>query len=413
MCGLVALIGDPDKKMLDVFKTMVNIDVIRGPDSTGIAAVRKEGVFYMKDTLLPPHLMDDKDFRAEFEGKKYLNYAYIGHNRKATVGHITPDNAHPFQHEHITLVHNGTLRAHIDAGQKERFGTDSESIAYSMAKDGVRPTWRKLNGDASLIWYDARSDRLGTITNARRPLLFAWSKDHKHVVIGSESWMITSACAREKLELATNEEGKPAVFIPKPHHMHQFYWDNTKRIVTVSVKKLKHYDPPPVSRQAQGAKPWEDEWDWWERDQNLGAAYGNGQTGQNSHGGNGEHRHVFKLSDFRKEREEKERRRNETEEEWSARESAKLAKVLGERLAAQKEEEQQLIDNFKATGTATDYGIPEKEFHETYDSCTFCNESLATEFDTAVILDDRRAVCESCVMSAELNNLDYTQMRCF
>ena len=49
--------------------------------------------------------------------------AIIGHNRSATIGNITKDNAHPFRKGDLVGVHNGT----IHSLKQSNGSTDSEA----------------------------------------------------------------------------------------------------------------------------------------------------------------------------------------------------------------------------------------------------------------------------------------------
>src|SRR3546814_15559864 len=108
---------------------MLQVDVIRGMDSTGVAAVRKKHIAVVKDTLLPQYLMSTKQYDKHIDNLD--NFCLIGHNRFATKGKVDATNAHPFKHGHITLAHNGTLRSMWDLPDHANFQTDSEAITYA------------------------------------------------------------------------------------------------------------------------------------------------------------------------------------------------------------------------------------------------------------------------------------------
>ena len=89
---------------------MLWLDALRGFDSTGMFCVNNQGnIYWAKEASNPGK------FLPQAEVKDILNIAFrngkmlVGHNRKATKGSVTDDNAHPFIEENIILVHNGTI----------------------------------------------------------------------------------------------------------------------------------------------------------------------------------------------------------------------------------------------------------------------------------------------------------------
>src|SRR3546814_20890235 len=86
MCGLVGFFGVMNKERFGVFEDMLQVDVIRGMDSTGVAAVRKKHIAVVKDTLLPQYLMSTKQYDKHIDNLD--NFCLIGHNRFATKGKV-------------------------------------------------------------------------------------------------------------------------------------------------------------------------------------------------------------------------------------------------------------------------------------------------------------------------------------
>ncbi|MFW3388445.1 UNVERIFIED_CONTAM: hypothetical protein RF648_20880, partial [Kocuria sp. CPCC 205274] len=129
------------------FEQMLYMDVVRGEHSTGVFA----GFRLDKDNFAV------QIEKAAIASDEYLRSAYwkrvkemrkphatiqnswsvtqpkflVGHNRYATAGAINDRNAHPFNHEHITLVHNGTLDDQSLLPDHQKFAVDSENICYS------------------------------------------------------------------------------------------------------------------------------------------------------------------------------------------------------------------------------------------------------------------------------------------
>ena len=194
MCGIVAVFGKVGVIEEKIFCDLLQVDVLRGHDSTGIAAIRLDGsAKVMKDTVLPTDFL----MRGHV-GKMFnkVNKAYIGHNRAATTGKVTAKNAHPFVAGHITGVHNGTLLSEDGLINAYAFGTDSEAIFDHIRQKGIADTWKNVDGAAAIVWWDAKDKSFNFIRNIRRPLHFAYTSDKATLFVASEGWMIAGCVAR-------------------------------------------------------------------------------------------------------------------------------------------------------------------------------------------------------------------------
>src|SRR5690348_5835448 len=106
MCGIVLVAGKISKNEEGAFKTLLELDTIRGPHSTGVLSVTHDKIVTVaKSVGTPWDLYDTSSFRSLFSKSHTL---LLGHNRYATVGAITKGNAHPFEHDNVVGVHNGT-----------------------------------------------------------------------------------------------------------------------------------------------------------------------------------------------------------------------------------------------------------------------------------------------------------------
>lgn len=118
--------------------------------------------------------------------------ALIGHNRYATLGKITNKTAHPFRHNSITGVHNGTLYNHeeLAGGKGASFTIDSEAVMFALSTDAPKTVLEGMVGAFALVWHDQRDNSLNFARNDERPLTFAVSADKGVVLWASEELML-------------------------------------------------------------------------------------------------------------------------------------------------------------------------------------------------------------------------------
>ena len=207
MCGIVGCVGNIWNKEEQAFKLLLQLDTIRGPHSTGIAAIGKnKGSWeYLKNIGTPWELMSDQGFgriMAKTHG------ALIGHNRWATMGAINADNAHPFHQGNFVGVHNGTLRNRSTLSNYKNFDVDSENLYHNMDVEGVEETLKKLNGAFALVWYNIEEHKIYMVRNSERPLYVCKTKDGKTYFWASEKWMLKVALNKNNLEFEEPEELK-------------------------------------------------------------------------------------------------------------------------------------------------------------------------------------------------------------
>lgn len=185
MCGIVGALMKNNAgfytKQEDVFFQMLYADAIRGYDSTGVVGVERHGGFHIakeaaEATWVIPQIKAEKFFTDRMSGTKPEGKAWIGHNRKSTVGKTTDDNAHPFVvNNEFAMVHNGTLHNHKQLADVE---VDSEALAITLHKAMGEKDWKvameealgKVYGAYACVWYDQRSNKVHLLRNAERPL---------------------------------------------------------------------------------------------------------------------------------------------------------------------------------------------------------------------------------------------------
>lgn len=229
MCGIVGALGAIGINEEKAFKLMLQLDTVRGPDSTGVFGVSTLGAQRtIKAVGTPWELMETKSFDKFFAGAYNL---LIGHNRWATVGGVTKATAHPFTIDDVTGVHNGTLKNwERKLDDSYDFDVDSECLYHNIAKNGLVETLDKLGyGDAyALVYYDAETNKVNFIRNTERPLWFAYTKDGRTLFWASEAWMITVAAAKSNVKL------QPAFQL------------ETNTLVSIDVVRSNAYNAKPI-----------------------------------------------------------------------------------------------------------------------------------------------------------------------
>lgn len=199
MCGLYAIISRHKSGLvgndLDVFKQMMVDTIQRGDDSTGLFMTD-----YKNPSVLPtgvkvvggPHnIYENADLWKEIERFVSQNAgAIIGHGRWATRGTVNAENAHPFQHEHITLVHNGTIHGGVSYANKgeTKIEVDSHALCVAMAEKGVLEALADVRGAYAVIVHDAKEGCLYAARNDDRPL-HVYSTPERHYIMSEGGFL--------------------------------------------------------------------------------------------------------------------------------------------------------------------------------------------------------------------------------
>lgn len=184
----------------DSFFQMMYVGALRGFDSTGAIAVEHDGTFHIakeavEATFFAPQLKTHKIGRDMYARGK----AFIGHNRKKTVGKILDETAHPFVVDNtFAMVHNGTLFQHQQLANTD---TDSEALAIVLKqafdKDDLIPaieeTLGKVFGAYALAMYNQKKDCVYLLRNKERPLVIVEADDAYYFASepGMLSWILT------------------------------------------------------------------------------------------------------------------------------------------------------------------------------------------------------------------------------
>jgi predicted glutamine amidotransferase len=226
-----------DSSIAKMFKELIASNTVRGYDSTGLIYEEAGEVNTYKKTVAGYDFVELPEVSRiirDYEQSSYL----IAHNRSATRGSISIGNAHPFEANRITGVHNGTL-VNGQSLTKGNYGTDSEAIFNKLdQEDGdASKVISELNGSFVLIWHDYYDNNIHVIRNSERPYSFAKVKDKQIMLGASEYDMLKWVARRNNVELEKK-------FDPKEGYEYIFELDN---VVKPRLKKQELRKPPAIT----------------------------------------------------------------------------------------------------------------------------------------------------------------------
>lgn len=206
MCGIVGMAGAINVKEREVFKDMLVACQVRGRDATGAISIGVDNsVGWAKTVGTPDRLFELKSWDRAVD--RYNSKILIGHCRAKTIGENVHQNAHPFDHEHVIGVHNGTLsHGWRQDRSADGYKVDSDWLLSQISERGVEQIIPEISGAWTLNWWDRRNNTINFLRNDERPLYFAWSQDKKTMFWASEPWMLHGVVGRQ-IKLADLESG--------------------------------------------------------------------------------------------------------------------------------------------------------------------------------------------------------------
>ena len=237
MCGIVGVAGFLGRKEKDVFCDMLVFDSVRGAHSTGILGVDTKGECLLSKAVGDTYVLFDRK-----QTDKTLNHAttlLLGHNRFATVGGITHNNAHPFDFSTLVGAHNGTLRNAWALPYAKEYSVDSQRLFACIEEKGLAESIGMTLGAWTLVWYDKINGSINFLRNEERPLSYCFAENGKDLFWASEGWMLSAALGRNEVK---HTEVK---VVPIDTHM-EFFLDGQKGVNEVVTTIVKGKEPIPI-----------------------------------------------------------------------------------------------------------------------------------------------------------------------
>ena len=239
MCGIVLMMSNEGTKgaaaRRNAFTQGVIIDTMRGPHSTGLAYVDKDGFAETYKKPIPGHdFVETRKFGSII--KDIDDYPImIAHNRWATKGKVNTVNSHPFSHGTITGVHNGSLWTWKNLSPNDDFETDSEYIFKALADaTDTSEVIPYIDGAFVLVWHDSDDNTLHVCRNDDRPFHIAYIKDEDTIIATSEFEMLEFMMHRNGFE-------SDDIFQAKSGHEFIFSMDDLKNPTSIEHELYDDY----------------------------------------------------------------------------------------------------------------------------------------------------------------------------
>lgn len=241
MCGIIGMLDYKAgffKKDEELFKELLIVNSLRGAHSTGIFGGKIEYPADYAKSVGNPYDFIENPATNPIWNKMIRKWRYVvGHGRQATRGKISPENAHPFQIEHITMVHNGTIWD-SDKVDISKHDVDSKAIAHALTEHSPEEVFSDINGAYAIVWHNAQTKRLSLVRNKERLLAIGLDESNKRVMFASEKNMLNMVATRKDIKF------KELFYIPEDV-IFSFNKDTYEyEEIKVPKKKAKIYQIP-------------------------------------------------------------------------------------------------------------------------------------------------------------------------
>lgn len=252
MCGIFGVINGSKYRtsrmtICNFVKDAFTTGSIRGEDSTGMMQRGKNNkVLYHKLPVNGSIFNKDPITKGLIFDVDTSSFT-VCHNRAATAGVVSMENAHPFTHFDedkgcVTGVHNGTLQDWKDFESSDGMLVDSDWAMKMLLNEG-HDAFEYFRGAYCFVWYDDRfPEQLHFARNSDRPMYFAYEKGKDTMVFASEPGMLSWIAERNRIEIDASiyELDKSQIYTFSLANPREFTKKATPSIVNSHFKPKKY-----------------------------------------------------------------------------------------------------------------------------------------------------------------------------
>ena len=262
MCGIIGIVSK--NQVVDRLIKGLQCLEYRGYDSSGVAAVNSEDIFFIKS---PGKLVSLKN---KLKRNPIDGFVGIGHTRWATHGEPTEINAHPHVTKDVAVVHNGIIENFaelknelLEKGVIFKSQTDTEIIAQLVEEkiskekclplEAVRLTIERLSGSFALCFIFRGLGNLLICARRGSPLALGFGVNENFVSSDATSLSLFSqkVCYLEEGDVAVLTQDEVSIFDSSGKSVDREVQILNRDPVNLSKGKYKHFMEKEIFEQPQ------------------------------------------------------------------------------------------------------------------------------------------------------------------
>ena len=262
MCGIIGIVSK--NQVVDRLIKGLQCLEYRGYDSSGVAAVNSEDIFFIKS---PGKLVSLKN---KLKRNPIDGFVGIGHTRWATHGEPTEINAHPHVTKDVAVVHNGIIENFaelknelLEKGVIFKSQTDTEIIAQLVEEkiskekcqplEAVRLTIERLSGSFALCFIFRGLGNLLICARRGSPLALGFGVNENFVSSDATSLSLFSqkVCYLEEGDVAALTQDEVSIFDSSGKSVDREVQILNRDPVNLSKGKYKHFMEKEIFEQPQ------------------------------------------------------------------------------------------------------------------------------------------------------------------